>query len=107
VFAIGGRVAGLELFDSSETLRKLFPKLLRSYGLDALDRARSKHPGNDAACTAAHAGAFLDKVSRANAEEFPAIGEGRDIRLSGRSLTGAALAVNDRIVHLTAFATGA
>lgn len=39
MFAIGGKVSGFELFDSPDTLRKLWPKLLRSYGLDALDRA--------------------------------------------------------------------
>jgi hypothetical protein len=105
VFAIGGDVVGLELFDSAETLRKLFPKLLRSYGLDALDRARSKPSGKEASCTPAKAGAFLEKVASAKAEEFPAIGEGRDIRLSGPSLTGAALSAADRIVHLTAFST--
>jgi hypothetical protein len=31
-------------------------------------------------------------------------GEGRDIRLTSRALAGAALAVDDRIVHLNAFA---
>ncbi len=40
LFAIDGRIAGLDLFDAPETFRKLFPKLLRSYGLDALNGAR-------------------------------------------------------------------
>lgn len=103
VFAIGGKVVGLELFDSAETLRKLFPKLLRSYGLDALDRARSEPAAKETACAPEQAGAFLQKVARAKAEEFPAIGEGRDIRLSGGGLTGAALSVDNRVIHLTAF----
>jgi len=105
VFAIEGKVVGLELFDSPETLRKLFPKLLRSYGLDALDRARS-----DSAATRAHpvptkakAAAFLRKVTNAKDEEFPALGEGQDLRLTGPGLTGAALAVDGRVVHLSAF----
>ena len=105
VFAIEGKVAGLELFDSPETLRKLFPKLLRSYGLDALERALS-----DSAESRAHpipararAAAFLRKVTRAKEEEFPALGEGQDLRLTGPGLTGAALAVDGRVVHLSAF----
>jgi hypothetical protein len=35
--AIGGNIAGLDVFDSPATWRKLSPKLVRSYGLDALD----------------------------------------------------------------------
>ncbi|PYV01707.1 MAG: hypothetical protein DMG10_16895, partial [Acidobacteria bacterium] len=37
LFAINEVITGLDLFDCSETLRKLFPKLVRSYALDALD----------------------------------------------------------------------
>jgi hypothetical protein len=106
VFAIDGRVAGLELFDSAETLRKLLPKLLRSYGLDALDRSMSKPSGQETQCTSTEAQAFLNRVTTAKAEEFPAIGEGQDIRLAGRNLTGAALAADGRIIHLSAFAIG-
>ena len=51
LFAIEGRLVGLELFDSSETLKKLFAKLIRSYGLDALDRAASKPSGEESRCT--------------------------------------------------------
>lgn len=107
VFAIDGRVVGLEMFDSSETLRKLFPKLLRSYGLDALDRARSTPSGEDAKCTHARARAFLRRLTHAKAEGFPAIGEGNDIRLAGPALTGAALAADGRVIHLSAFAVDA
>lgn len=103
LFAIGGRVVGLELFDSADTLRKLNAKLLRSYGLDALDRSISKPSEKGTPCTPAEAEAFLKGLSEAKGEEFPAVGEGVDIRLSGQNLTGAALAVGDRVIHLCAF----
>ena len=38
VFLVNGRVVGLELFDAPSTWRKLSPKLVRSYALDAIDR---------------------------------------------------------------------
>ena len=38
VFLINGQPAGLELFDAASTWRKLSPKLVRSYAVDALDR---------------------------------------------------------------------
>jgi hypothetical protein len=106
LFAIGGRIVGLELFDSADTLRKLFAKLLRSYGLDALDHARSKPSGEEKPCTHDEANKFLARIAESKSEEFPAIGEGVDLRLSGNNLTGAALAADNRIIHLSAFMTG-
>lgn len=106
VFAVGERVTGFDLFDSSNTFRKLFPKLLRSYGLDALERARREGSDTKLRCSSSKAHAFLERVGKAKAEEFPAVGEGTDIRLSGRYLNGAALVANDHVVHLSAFAMG-
>ncbi len=37
VFAIRGQIAGLDVFDAPRTWTLLMPKLVRSYGLDALD----------------------------------------------------------------------
>jgi hypothetical protein len=54
----------------------------------------------------ADANAFLNTVIDAKAEEFPAVGEGSDIRLSGRNITGAALVADDHIIHLSAFSVG-
>ena len=39
----------------------------------------------------------------ARVERFPAVGLGEDLRLSAPTLTGGALAVGDRVVHLCAF----
>jgi hypothetical protein len=38
LFAIGGRVAGLELFDVPDTLASYLPTLMRSYALDAMEQ---------------------------------------------------------------------
>src|SRR5208282_3073679 len=38
---IGRHPLALDLFDHSETMRRLFPKLVRSYALDALDAEQS------------------------------------------------------------------
>ena len=43
VFLVNGHLAGLELFDAPTTWRKLSPKLVRSYALDAIDH--QNHPG--------------------------------------------------------------
>ncbi len=46
---------------------------------------------------------FLDKIKSADAIAFPAIGLGKDLRLEGSGITGGALVVEDRCVHLCAF----
>lgn len=102
MFAIDGRIVGFDLFDYPETLRKLFPKLIRSYALDALDASLGKETGPKIP-SAVDASEFLNRVGQARQENFPALGEGEDIRFSARDLTGAALAKKERVVHLSAF----
>jgi hypothetical protein len=107
VFTIDGKVSGFELFDSPDTLKKLWAKLMRSYWLDALDRAGSggekgEKPTPDPGSNDVEA--FLQKVSAGKTEQYAAVGEGDDIRLSDIGLTGAALAARGRIIHLSAFA---
>ncbi|MBT2989958.1 MAG: hypothetical protein KME65_13470 [Candidatus Thiodiazotropha sp. (ex Ctena orbiculata)] len=98
VFAINGQIRGVELFDFSTTFRKLMPKLMRSYALDAIDEqgrvANGKTP------EVAH---FLAAVAAADGSVHPAVGEGEDIRISGPRLAGGALGARDRVVHLCAF----
>jgi len=108
VFAIGGKVSGFELFDSSDTLGKLWPKLMRSYGLDALDRATwagEKGENRTPDVGTNDVEAFLQRVCGGEATEYPAVGEGEDIRLLNIGLIGAALAARGRVIHLSAFTT--
>jgi hypothetical protein len=108
MFAIDGVIVGLDLFDSPATWRKLMPKLVHSYGLDALDRAPRRRFDSDEGDKPRDAqpdpAKFLRAVARAKANEFPAIGLGTDLRIDGRRLAGGALTVDDNIVHLVAFA---
>ena len=104
VFVINGKIVGLDLFDCPETFKKLMPKLLRSYGLDALDRAASASAEAKPLPSDADVDKFLKEVMAAEAEEFPAVGQGQDLRLTSQGVTGAALAADDRVVHLSAFA---
>jgi hypothetical protein len=100
LFAIGPTIVGLDLFDRSSTLSAVLPKLVRSYAIDAIDsggRESEKAKKRDAR-------AFLSKLVEAEIEPFDAIGLGLDLRLSGPSLVGGGLAVDDHLVHIAAFA---
>ncbi len=99
VFAINGAIVGLELFDSAATWRKSMRKIVESYGLDALDR-REEKKGR----ARRDPKRFLASVSAAAVETFPAVGLGEDLRLRAPRIAGAALAVDQQLVHLLAYA---
>ncbi len=102
LFALNGRVVGLDLFDSPATLAAALPKLVESHALDALDRADATAPA-----TPADPGAWLHAIAQAATERFPAVGEGEDWRLHGPQVTGGALVKEGQLIHLCAFRLGA
>lgn len=103
VVALDGKAVGLELFDSAAAFARYLGKLVRSYALDALETAN----GKNVAPPTPRARAFLDRIRRARAEHFPALGEGEDVRLSGRGIAGGALLAEGRLVHLAGYAVTA
>ena len=100
LFAINGKVEGLEVFDSSQTFSHYLERLVSSYALSSLSDI-----SDDNNVIAPDIDEFLKQVKKAKAESFLALGEGNDLRLSGNSLSGGALQAEERIVHLAAFAT--
>jgi hypothetical protein len=101
IFAINGKPAGVELFDSTETFATYLPKIMRSYALDALAN-RVKRPDFAADKDATR---LLDSILELDARSFPAEGLGEDLRIEATGITGGALAHNGRVVHLAAFQT--
>ncbi len=99
IFAINGRVAGLDLFDAASTWRKLAPKLVRSYAVDAIDRT-----GAAGELHADDARRFMTAVASGPTAEFAATGVGTDVRVSAADVAAAALVADGRTVHLGAFA---
>ena len=98
LFAINGKIQGLEVFDSSQTFSHYLERLVSSYVLGSLaDIADEKD------VEVPDAGDFMESVKNARTERFDALGEGDDLRLSGEVLAGGALLAEDRIVHLAAF----
>jgi hypothetical protein len=98
VFAVGGQIAGADVFDQPATLVKLWPKLVRAYALDVLE---AKHP--ESSVTAAEAERWVHSAAGAKLEQFSTPGLGQDIRLDARGLAGAALIVECQPVHVELF----
>jgi hypothetical protein len=100
LFLVAGRVVGFDLFDRPETLRKVLPKLVRSVAIEALDASDP----TDGTGHTERARLFLSAVAAAPSHSSPALGIGEDVRISTPGLTGAALAADSGLVHLSAFA---
>ncbi len=98
VFAIRGRIAGLDAFDVPRTWQAFMPKLVRSYGLDAVDAGIA----GDAFAEPSPR-RFLDAIADAPGTQHRAVGEGLDLRADGRGVVAAALATTRGIVHAVAF----
>jgi len=113
VFAIGGRPAGLDLFDHPRTCQRMLAKLVRGYALDAIEEEvrEAEQAGGMAARLKSSDPEAVARALRewilqaADAETFtrPAAGMGEDVRLESETVTGAALWAQERYVHVCAF----
>ena len=99
IFSVNGSTTGIDLFDSTEALSGSLHKLVESYALDAIDYARQ----GEVQTNGVDVKRFLDAICKTSAESFPAVGEGDDYRFDNKEMSGGALVVEDRVVHLCAF----
>ncbi len=100
-FAVGGQLIGAEIFDSAQTFRDLLPKLIRSYGLDAIDW---EYPvPTDKAPDPVDVEGLLKRLEGLPAFTRSGLGLGEDLRFEDDGVVGAALAHEGRLVHLSVF----
>jgi hypothetical protein len=105
-FVVAGQIAGVDLFDQPATLGKLWPKLIRAYALDVLERG-ARVPSASPPATVESIGRWIRGAAAAQVEPFRSPGLGMDLRLSGAGLVGASLVVEECPVHLELFPTDA
>jgi hypothetical protein len=100
VFAINGRVVGLECFSHQQTFSKFFKKLVQSYALDALDWLEGGDNNQVSTESVRH---FLEGVQNAPGKPHASLGLGENIRFEDDSVSGASLVHEGRVLHLSAF----
>jgi hypothetical protein len=100
LFVLHGKVAGLDLFDQSATLAKLWPKLLQSYAIDALEQS----PSTAVELSTTDVEEWLKKLDQVQPRPFPSPGIGEDVRFNGPDVVGAGLVVEATPVHVQMFA---
>jgi len=101
IFTINGEVVGMDAFGRPETFSKVFTKLVQSYALDAIDwidgNKGEELSGDDVAN-------FKKGIFSCKMETRDSVGLGTDCRLESDKLTGFALALDGKIVHMSVFA---
>ncbi len=97
IAAIGGRVLSLDLFDKPSSLAHYWDGLLAGYALEAMHAP-------DLPVRLADAKAFAAAVATAGSQGGPAVGLGREVRLTAPGVIGLGLEWSDAVVHLAAFA---
>ena len=99
-FAVAGAVYGLDVFDKATTFATMLPKLVRSYGIDALELGSD----TESAPSAGGVRKFLAHLGKGKIEEHNAVGLGQDIRIEAPEVIAGGLVVDSGLIHLAAFA---
>jgi hypothetical protein len=102
VFMINGKVVGMDAFGKPETFSKSFKKLVESYALDAVDWLEE---GKDYKASRSEVTRFIQGTLTCPLETHAAVGLGTDCRLESGKLTGFALSLDDKVVHMSIFAS--
>jgi len=100
ILSINGRIAGLDSFAGPGAFSKYFKKLLDSYALDAIDRFE---PKKEHKVRGGDVSAFLKGAVAAGVESRPSVGLGTDCRIVSDKLTGFALTLDGKVLHLAMF----
>lgn len=100
--AINERMAGMELFDSADHLRKYFDKLIQSYALDAIDFKQQNH-GQSSQASREKAESWVGEVKNARVAATPSLGLGLDLRVEGKGVVGSGLLHEETLVYLSVF----
>jgi len=100
VFAIDGKTLGLEGFGCHDTFKRFFDKLVKSYALDAIDSPERQHGKS---VPPENTRRLIASVLKSKGKRHHSIGLGENITFESRTVSGAALAEDDRILYLSAF----
>jgi hypothetical protein len=98
---MGGEVAGWDMLSRESAFEVIFPKLVKSYALDAVlekkkKKGSSKKPMEEAK-------RFLQEIKDCKEKKYPSSGQGWDYRFEGEDKVGSALVYRQKIIHMAFF----
>jgi hypothetical protein len=109
---IGGKVVGFDFVSREAAFSLLYPKLIKSYAMEAWieGRQEKKKQNKEPAQAEAVAGEedpkareFLAAVAESSGKAYDSVGMGQDFRFDGKGIVGSALVVDEKLVHMAFF----
>lgn len=108
---IDGKPAGMDFVSRDKAFGTLFPKLVKSYAMEAIllaerrKRGRGKGDANKARVmpTADEAREFMKRAASCEEKKYESVGLGWAYRYAGPGIVGSALAVDEKVVHMAFF----
>jgi len=102
---IGGEVVGFDFVSREKAFAVLFPKLIKSYAMEAWLKGRKKKAQAKEGGTEdiPKAELFMNVIAECEQKSYDSLGMGKDVRLSGKGIVGSALVVGDTLVHMAVF----
>jgi hypothetical protein len=98
---VNGDVAGMDMVSNASSFEILYPKLLKSYVMDAILSSQSKDikPNPEKAKT------FVEDIQHCTEQGYKSVGHGWDYRYEGRKIVGSALVHEATVIHAAFFKT--
>jgi len=96
---VGGKVAGMDMLSRSEAFRVIYPKLIKSYIMDAILEKQGKAKANPLET----AQAFMADILECQEQKYDSVGYGTDYRYEGGKIVGSALIHEDTVIHMAFF----
>mgnify|MGYP000005726720 CR=1 FL=1 len=93
---INGKIKALELFGKEETFKKVYPKLLHSYIIEAIKEEKITYIKDNV-------DVFLQDLEGAKLNTYNHLGKGKHIVIEGNLQKGMALMLEEGLVHLCSF----
>jgi hypothetical protein len=108
---VDGRPAGMDFVSREAAFGQLFPKLIKSYAMEAMlltERRKSGRGKGDAEKalvkpTSEVAREFMKRAAACDEKKYESVGLGWSYRYAGPGIVGSALAFNDKVIHMAFF----
>jgi hypothetical protein len=97
IIGLGGKITGADLFDQPATAEALWPKLRRSYALDALEDSTGETVAQE------QAEGLLARARGARCQVYPSLALGEDARFDGDGVVGGGLVYEETPIHISLF----
>jgi hypothetical protein len=96
---VNGKAVGFDMVSSIDAFRVIYPKLVRSYLMDAI----LEKPGKGKATSHENAKSFMSKILTCTEKRYDSVGHGQDYRYEGKKIVGSALIHENTVIHMAFF----